>query len=319
MHSLDYNTRPAKHAERVMLVKAMSKLQAFRSLESYRYIGFGATFFKDFKIIHKELGISDMICIEIDSMNRERFDNNVPYKCIKMVYGSSTSELPKLQWDIPTIIWLDYIGKISKDSLADITLIASKALTGSMIIVTLNAENAATDDDIEIADTDRTNHLKKLELRVGESNVPLGTTNKDLVKWGTAEVYRKIIFNKIQDSLVSRNGVKTDPNKMIYEQLFYYEYADGAKMVTIGGVFYEKGQEHLKANCMFQSLPFIRNSSDPYHIEIPILTTREIQYLEANMPEQNIETIPRKGIPKEEIQKYSAIYKEFPNFAAIEM
>lgn len=318
MHNIDYNLRPAKHAERIFILKTLQKLQSFRPLESYRYIGFGATFFKDFKIFHRDLGITNMISIEKDTSNQERYEFNIPYKCIKMEFGASTSILPRLLWNIPTILWLDYIGKMSKEMLADISLFSSKSISGNILIVTINADNAREDDDIEIEDTARGDLLKKLELRVGEENIPIGTKPKDLIKWGTAEVYRKIVNNKIESVLMAKNGNIPDENKIIYEQLFNFHYADGAKMLTTGGIFYEKGQEHIKHSCLLKTLPFLRNNETSYDIEIPILTLKEIKYLESNFPTTSLNDVIRHGIPEIEVERFYKVYKVFPNFASIE-
>jgi hypothetical protein len=318
MHNIDYNLRPAKHAERIFLLKTIQKLQPFRSIDSYRYIGFGATFFKDFKMFHRDLGITNMVSIEKDTLNKERYEFNIPYKCIKMEYGASTSILPRLEWNIPTILWLDYIGKISKEMLADISLFCSKSISGNILIVTINVENSRDDDDIEIDDDDRGDLLKKLELRVGKENIPIGTTSKDLIKWGTAEVYRKIVNNKIESVLMAKNGNIPESNKLIFEQLFNFHYADGARMLTTGGIFFERGQEHIKHSCLLQTLPFIRNDESPYDIEIPVLTLKEIKYLESNFPTTTLAEVNRHGIPESEVEKFYKVYRVFPNFASVD-
>ena len=55
-NAIDYRLRPAKHAERAMLVEAAARLR-FSDLQNYRYVGFGSIYFSDFEIFHKVLGI----------------------------------------------------------------------------------------------------------------------------------------------------------------------------------------------------------------------------------------------------------------------
>ena len=106
--SINYSLRPAKNIERRMLCEAFRKLSEFERLDRYRYIGFGSTFFSDFSLFHKSLRITDSISIEKDVQNHERFEFNRPYRCIRIEFGESNEVLPKLAWDVKTIVWLDY-------------------------------------------------------------------------------------------------------------------------------------------------------------------------------------------------------------------
>src|SRR4051812_32120603 len=106
---INYALRPAKSVERKMMVEAFRRLSEFRLVDTYRYIGFGSTYFADFQLIHKSLNIQAMKSIERDVENRARFEFNKPFRCIEMEFGESNLVLPTLPWaDIPTIAWLDY-------------------------------------------------------------------------------------------------------------------------------------------------------------------------------------------------------------------
>ena len=63
---IDYRLRPAKHAERVMLVDLFRRMR-FAPIETYQYIGFGSVAFVDFRMVHKELGIKGLVSIEVIS------------------------------------------------------------------------------------------------------------------------------------------------------------------------------------------------------------------------------------------------------------
>src|SRR3954447_22525223 len=81
---INYGLRPAKTIERKMLADTFRRLTTFGSLSSYRYVGFGSTYFSDFIAFHRALNITNMISVEKDEENAERFDFNVPFKCVKM-------------------------------------------------------------------------------------------------------------------------------------------------------------------------------------------------------------------------------------------
>ena len=71
-------------------------------------------------MLHKELGITDMISIERDVQNIDRYEFNKPYSNIKILDGESNQELVKLKWDMRTIVWLDYDGRLNKSVLQDV-------------------------------------------------------------------------------------------------------------------------------------------------------------------------------------------------------
>src|SRR5688572_20955159 len=91
---INYGLRPAKSIERKMLCEAFRRLSEFGSVESYVYIGFGSTYFSDFNLFHKQLGIRNMISLEKDKNNKARFEFNRPFKCITIEYGHSNEILP---------------------------------------------------------------------------------------------------------------------------------------------------------------------------------------------------------------------------------
>src|SRR5438128_4044331 len=105
---INYGLRPCKCIERKMLVEAFRCLGSWGRISSYRYVGFGSHFFNDFILVHKALGIRDMVSVEREKIKKERFDFNRPFKCVKMEYGESTDILPQLTWNVRTICWLDY-------------------------------------------------------------------------------------------------------------------------------------------------------------------------------------------------------------------
>ncbi|MBC8234777.1 hypothetical protein H8E77_34970 [bacterium] len=307
---INYSLRPAKNVERKMLSEALSRLSCFESVGNYRYIGFGSTYFSDFILFHKFLRISNMISIERAVWDRERFEFNLPFKCIEIEFGESNDILPSLPWDAKTILWLDYDSQLKDTMLEDISCFYACAVPGSMIIVTVNADTRAE----KFKDL-----LKNLKEQVGEEKVPADVSNEYLKDWGKAKVYRRIIKNEIDQTLTQRNGGLEDDKQIIYKQLFNFHYSDGARMLTVGGLLYEKSQVDIVDKCKFQDLPFVRFNDTHYNIEIPSLTYREIRHLDKHLPSENIETLQVSPIPKEDVKKYARVYRYFPTFAETEI
>ena len=55
-------------------------------------------------------------------------------------------------------------------------------------------------------------------------------------------------------------------------------------MLTVGGVLYQEGQRVHLNQCDFASLSYSRTNDDPYRIEVPLLTFKELQALDAQLP-----------------------------------
>jgi hypothetical protein len=310
---INYALRPAKNIERKMICEVIRRFSEFKLLEEYRYIGFGSYYFADFSLFHKNLNISLMHSIEQDGKNRDRFETNQPFKCIKIHFGASNHILPNIGWAEESIIWLDYDGDLDKSVLEDIQTVCTHAKVGSVLIITVNAEAGEVPDK-------NSSRLQKLKDRIGEAKVPSRIREKDLSQWGTAKVLRDIIHNEIQEILVDRNGgIYNDSEKMLYRQLFNFNYSDNAKMLTVGGAIYQRNQQTQIDKCAFERIPFVKSDDKPYSIEIPCLTYRELRTLDKLLPADPNCVPSLKGVPEKDIKIYSEVYRYFPNFAEAEL
>lgn len=305
---INYALRPAKNMERKMLCDAFRRLSEFARVESYRYIGFGSTYFSDFTLFHKALGIKSTLSIERDVEKEQRFLFNKPFSCVKIEFGHSNAVLPTLDWDVRTILWLDYDEKLDTGALTDISFFSSKAIPGSVLVVTINAHP----DDLD------QNRLQLLKNRVGEEKVPADVGTGALDGWGLAAVSRRIINNEIVQTLNNRNGGRPSGVRIKYRQLFNFHYADDAKMLTVGGLLYDEGQEEIVGKCGFDNLLFYRSGDEPYRIEVPSLTFREIRHLNAQLPVDDPTTLEGPSIPQRDLKAYHQAYRYFPAFVDAE-
>jgi len=305
---INYALRPAKNIERRMLCEAFRRLSEFGRLDSYRYIGFGSTYFSDFSLFHKSLRITNNVSIEHDVKNEERFEFNRPYSCIRLEFGESNEILPKLTWDVKTIAWLDYDYKLDQGILTDVAFVCSNAPPGSIIVVTVDAKPE-----------EYSKRMKSLKSRVGEQKLPQGLSEPKLGEWGTANISRRIIANEIDTTISARNGGRPTGAKLLYKQLFNFHYADGAKMLTVGGIIYNEGQSDLEEKCGFEQLDFVRTSEAPYTIEVPSLTLKEIRHLDRQLPCDDLNHVDAPSIPAKDISRYALIYRYFPAFVEAEI
>lgn len=304
--SINYRIRPAKSIERKMLCDTFRRLNEFALVESYRYVGFGSTFFSDFILFHKTLGIENMISIEKDESKKERFEFNVPFRCVDWMPGTSNEILPRLKWDFKSIVWLDYDNSLDIDMLIDVKYLIGSMTSGSMMILSCNAHYKNGE------------RLTKMKENLQEK-MPQSLKEEDLEAWNVAKESRKIILSQIEETLLERNALRPKGNKYKFQQLFNFNYSDGAKMLTFGGFFYEEGEESKYLKCNFENLPFVRKEGKPCLIEVPSLTYKEIRYLDTQLPYEDISSLTLPGVKKSDIEKYADYYRYFPNFAETEI
>lgn len=316
--SINYALRPAKAVERKMLCDTFRCLRVFRDLSTYRYIGFGSTYFSDFQLFHLTLGFRDMFSIERDASKSSRFDFNKPYDCIKMHYTDAKDALPTLLIkDLPAVLWLDYEDPLDQEILADIRMVASSITPSSALVVSVNAHPYSTKDRIGEGGEPEKTRLARLKEAVDPSRVPADIEEKDLGGWNFARTIRRIVQNEIEEALAIRNGVRPASGQLVYEQVLNFNYSDGAKICTIGGIFYDVGLEATMAGSGLRQLPFYRPKEDPYLIDIPSLTYRELRYLDTRFPAGSITPAQMFSIPAADIQRYRNIYRYFPHFSEV--
>lgn len=312
---VNYSLRPAKAVERKMLCEIVRRLEPFSRMGAYRYVGFGSIYFADFHLFHQNLGICDMVSIEKDKVNEPRFSFNKPFRCVDLKLGHSNIVLPQMNWDKRSFFWLDYDNKLNKSVLADLATVSSKALSGSLLVVSVNVgperkAGALPSEQDEF-------RLQMFSEAVGDEKVPLGTTGANLRSGELAKLCRKVILNEIRKALTDRNGPLKDETKLHFQDLVHFLYADGAEMLTVGGVLYEKREENLAQACGFQELPFVMTGEVAFTIRAPKLTQKEIRHMNSQLPRVPLHQLSLPGVPESDIQDYAAIYRYYPSFSEV--
>jgi len=310
----NYALRPAKNIERKMFCEAFGRLARIGPLSSYRYVGFGGIGFHDFCLFHQRLGIIQMVSIEGNENAKDRITHNVPYSCIQMQWGLSHEVLPTLDWSSRSIVWLDYERPLETKQLSDVALLAGALVSGSVLIVTVPADPGEVDGKEDM-------HQKRLDAlrsRVGKGHVTTSLEASSLAKWGMARATREIIVNQILKTLTDRNSALESGVRVTFSQLFNFHYADGSKMLSVGGLMLDEEDRLKLSEPHFQDLDFYRPADDPYLIESPLLTWREIKLLDALLPGTAPEVPEPAWIPEKERKKYGKVYRYFPAFGEVE-
>lgn len=320
---VNYSLRPAKNIERKMMGEAFARLSPIAPLTKYRYVGFGSEFFNDFSLYHQRLGINKMISIERDSERIDRCKFNQPYKCIQVKEGSAAEVLPKLSWKERTIVWLDYVGPLDKAIVDDIRFVASRLVSGSVGVWTVNAQPIGPDNDSaeQIRPSDwPARRLAKLQELFGGSRKFHGVTGSSLAQWGLAKVFHEVIVDEINRALNDRNSALDAKDQIKFRQCFHFRYADGQKMLTVGGLFLNAADEAKLGPDPFADLDFIRDGADSCDLLPPTLTGREVRFLNQLLPQDPPDlSATKKWLRPEEAENFKKVYRYYPIFAESEL
>lgn len=316
---INYMLRPNKSVERKMVCEMLSKISIISDLAAYQYVGFGSTYFADFSLFHRTLGITQMISIEGEDKAKQRCEFNKPFSCIELKMGSSSDILPNLNFkEKDSIVWLDYDSIISDTVFSDINTVFSAIRPNSFFMLSLNADFFKIKNNVE-GDGDNEAIQQYLLGLIGEERFP----NKYLDVKFTSKVYLSFLYDciidEINSSIMKRNGV--EDYDLMFHQSIYFVYQDGARMITVGGfIFDSKNVAEQLNKISITQLPFYKNKEFPFEIKCPILSIKEIQALNSYLPcefkdgkidDENLNNFP---VENECILQYSSLYRYYPNY-----
>jgi hypothetical protein len=290
-----------------MMIDLIRRLDRFASLGAYRYVGLGSPYFSDFSLIHRTLGIRDLVSIEREQSDEPRFRFNVPFATVELKFGDTSEVLPELDWQQRSIVWLDYDGSLDDAKLADVALLVNKLASGSILAVTVNVQPHYVIDE----------RLDVTRQQLG-TYLPRRYTAKTLGGWGLAEAVHEILDEHIRRSLADRNAGISTHAAIHYRQLFHFRYRDGARMLTIGGILFDAGVTARVDGCAFGDFDFFRDAGVPYEIAVPRLTLREMRHLDGRLPANSLDDLATEGIPAADVQRYAELYRYFPKFIDVE-
>jgi len=287
-----YEFRPAKAAQRRMIVDACRRLTAIASLDQFQYVGFGGLEFIDFVEFHRGLGLPQMTSIEKDSYIQHRLEFNKPYNSIKVLMGEARDRLPEVDWTKLSISWLDYTDVLTTDILRDVDYVIRSCIPGSILIVTVNGASTG----VPLPE-----RLEKLRSKLGEL-VDDGLQEKEMNGWGPARIERKILHDAAYSAAREAHGLP-------FRQLFNFEYADDAKMLTWGGIVTSSAIDRTIDSCRFEDLQFVRTGVEAFEISVPVLTEREFTYLEAELVGSTGALPKIKGVDSKDIEAFAQMYR----------
>jgi len=303
--SVQFDLRPAKQVERRMLLDAFQRLaQAGFQIRDYRYVGFGSIHFVDFIIFHKLLGIGDMLSIEHDADLEGRVRFNSPFECIKIKMDSSTNVIPTLNRDDRHILWLDYDGPVSRSILEDVYMAGSQLSRGSILLVTVDVEPPSPEDE---------GPRRSMEYFEEEAGEYVGV--HDVQDFSVSKLHKTsqlVIVNALKEGMAGRRGTHLYP-------LFYFVYADGRRMMTVGGVIGSTTEQRVLNSMNVVGATYLRRrlGGKPYEIKVPVFTRKERHLLDSAMPCKDDWQPEGFAIPAGDVSAYREVYRFLPAYAEL--
>jgi len=279
---INYLLRPSKQVERKLMLETMQKLSEMGYfLHEYTYFGFGSIYYADFILFHKYLHITEMICAEINNIEKRMLFNK-PYEFINLEMKSAGSIIPELNREKRHLVWLDYDYSLDVDILSDLRSCLHVLAPGSILIISLSSELRSLQRKIDINVSKKMKYSEKCAWVIEYLNDLVGSyygteiKNSHLAQNNLPPVMAKSIRNFIRSCLSAREN-------MTFYQLFNYLYSDGTQMLTIGGIIDNSDREEKFEESNIYSLFSVTKDEIPIQISVPPLTNREKLWLDQNV------------------------------------
>ncbi|SEN96617.1 hypothetical protein SAMN05216404_10963 [Nitrosospira multiformis] len=266
----------------------------------------GANRFYDFLLIHKYLGIANMISLEHDPIMFKRAVFNCPYSFIDVQERTATAFIDEDTFNVPTILWLDYDGGISPRVIRDIASLSTKLQVGDLCFVTLFGGPPRV--------LDREND----QARFVWFQDQLGDVAGDV---SLADVERSSFPAAVHKVLIAafRNAfsVRRDGQFIPFLQV---EYTDSSPMITVGGGLLTEEQALGFRRRIRKALPFLSaEGNDLYEIKSLHLTERERALFDRAATRPNKRSSERNqlkklGFKEMEIATYKDLIRYLPRY-----
>lgn len=311
---VQYELRTNKQIERRMIVNVFQLMsQANFQISNYHYTGFGGNYFIDFILFHRILGIKHMVNVEHDETIKNRVIFNTPFsnKIIENKFGPISNFIPDLHPDIKHILWLDYDSRITDSILSDCATAVTQLSKGSIILVTIDVETLSIIDKNKLKREATPKECMDYYDKVANSYMGPGLKDIDFNKQNLPETTFKILYKAMKQGLTGR--------PVEFLQIFKFVYADGHKMITLGGVIGDEEEKNKIKASGIENENYVRldTAADHYEINAPKFTKREKGFLDANMPCEDNWKPENLEFKEQELRTYREIYRFYPAYAEL--
>jgi hypothetical protein len=264
---------------------------------------------------HKTLSIDDMISIEKETSYISRKKFNRPYHCVEIEEGETTQVLPNIDIEKKeSIVWFDYDSGIEGPVWDDIDFLIRKAKNGSVIIITLNANNHNLSN--LAGSKENKEKVKILKQLVGDY-LPKDFSPKSISRRKYPALLANIVLNKFKSSQIASGRDEE------FIPIYNFFYQDNSPMITLGGMLVDNdGSDFLQESGIFE-IPFVTQEKQ-YDIDVPPLTMKEKKAIDQLLPNEkisnkNILDILDFKLKEKQIKAYREFYKYYPLYGELQV
>ena len=272
-----YHLRQNKYVERRVFVDLLGYLDRWQPLEDYLYVGFGAIYFEDFKLLHYQFAMDKMLSIEREKWVLPRQKVNVPFGCIDHKLCDSSEFIRNLdkyrrKYKVKNVLaWLDYAGGLEiANQLNDVKALVPSLLANDILKVTFEAEPEKLAPAGGPADEEVFNaRLEKLRGLLGTQFLPDGARPEQMTETG----YPKVLCEAFRRVVAA--GIKESP-ELVFQPVGCYAYKDSLQMVTLTGIVLKRTDiAPFRARTKLASFDLAGLSWGLHRVEVPDLSLRE--------------------------------------------
>ena len=234
---------------------------------------------------------------------------NKPFEFIRLEMNKIGDIIPTIDRNRKYFVWLDYDNPLDREVLDDVGGFLHVLAPGSIFVVTVDAEPRPYEgsDSIDLTMDQRIDRSVE-EFRENLKGFYPGEIKRNIFSRNALpKFFAEILINKINEEVHVRP-------KFDFLQLFNFQYADGAQMVSIGGIIEEKQAITELQQSDLLRWGFINQSVNPLEISVPALTLREKQWLEQKLdPNLTVEDLVFE-LPREKFNSFKKFYKYYPSY-----
>ncbi len=270
-----------------------------------RYVGMGAVRFYDFLLVHRYLGIDQMVSLEHDKKMFRRSVYNVPFSFIEVRNQSTAKFIEEDRFECSTVAWFDYDGGIGPHILGDIAGISLKMKLGDFFFATVYGGPPSAIDKLN--DSDRF-----IWLQDTFGDFAGEVTIEDVENANFTSAGHKLLLAAMKSAFAARRDGR-------FRFLLQVEYTDSVSMVTVGGAFLTDGQALDVKKRLAQRLPFlVGRGGRLYEITSFHLTEQECTLFDravtksGRSPARN--TLRKLGFGDAEIAAYRDLLRYVPRY-----
>ncbi len=220
----------------------------------------GGTLFYDFHLMHRFLGINQMISLERDPDMHPRSQFNCPFDFITVENRTVAQFLAADSDDTKTIYWLDYDDGLNTEITADITALGTRMKVGGFAFVTVYANPPGV-----LEKQTKEQRLDYFQQYLGDFSVGIVADEMETSK------FPRTVHHVLMAAFKNAFAARTDGQ---FQLLFQVQYKDSSPMVTVGGCFCKTDDVAEIRSRVRTDLPFLLKDP-PYNILHLNLTERE--------------------------------------------